>query len=177
MQALIYRAIVIASIATSLISVGSAVAQSVFKCVDHDGHIAFQDYPCATGQREQHVAIAPAPPSAPSPTPEHSKPDRGENLHQQHEKASARQAIVYSYECRTGSGALFYRHEHCPGSIDRSGLIGGRRSAAREKVHGTRIPRLDACRGMRSVARDGREFDDAPSTYDRNLGRDPCRRY
>ena len=175
MKALIYRAIVIASIAASLLAVESAVAQSVFKCVDRDGKVAFQDEPCATGQREQPVAIAPAPPSAPSPN--YSKPDRDESSPQPRSKAGARQAIVYSFECRTGSGALFYRHDHCPASIDRSGLIGGRRSATREKVRATRIPRLDACRGMRTVGRDGREFDDAPSTYDRNLGRDPCRRY
>ena len=175
MQVLIYRAIAIVTIATSVFTAESVAAQSILKCIDRDGQIAFQDKPCATGQREQPVAIASAPPSA--PPPEYSKPDRGENSRQPRAKAAARQAIVYSFECRTENGVLFYRHEHCPGSIDRSGLIGGRRSASREKVRGRRISRLEACRGMRSVARDGHEFDDTPSTYDRNLGRDPCRRY
>ena len=175
MHVLIYRVIAFAVIATCVVTTESVTAQSILKCVDRDGHIAFQDRPCATGQREQQVVIAPAPPSVESL--ENSKPVRGENSPRQSAKAPARQAVIYSYECRTDSGALFFRHDHCPGSIDRSGLIGGRRSAAREKVRGTRIPRLDACRGMRSVGRDGREFDDAPSTYDRNLGRDPCRRY
>ena len=175
MHVYIYRAIAIMTIATSMFTTESVAAQSILKCIDRDGKVAFQDEPCAIGQRAQPVAIAPAPPSAPSPN--YSKPDRDERAPQPRSKAAARQPIVYSFECRTGSGALFYRHDHCPASIDRSGLIGGRRSAAREKVRGTRIPRLDACRGMRSVGRDGREFDDAPSTYDRNLGRDPCRRY
>ncbi len=175
MHVYIHRAIAIMMIATSMFTTESIAAQSILKCIDREGRVAFQDEPCATGQREQPVAIVPAPPSAPSL--EYSKPDRGENSRPPRAKAAVRQAIVYSFECRTESGALFYRHDHCPGSIDRSGLIGGRHSAAREKVRGTRIPRLDACRGMRSVGRDGREFDDAPSTYDRNLGRDPCRRY
>lgn len=152
-----------------------AQTQSVFKCIDSQGRIAFQDVPCKSGLRELRIAIIASPASVPSP--EYSTPDRRGPPRQPKPRASARQAIVYSFECRTESGALFFRHDHCPGSIDRSGLIGGRRSAAREKVSGTRIPRLDACRGMRSVGRDGREFDDAPSTYDRNLGRDPCRRY
>jgi hypothetical protein len=91
-------------------------------------------------------------------------------------RRQAREPAVYSYECRTQSGALFYRHERCPASIDRSGLIGGGRSAANEKVRTRRIPRLEACRGLRSVGRTGREFDEETSTYDKNLGRDPCRK-
>lgn len=175
MQAHITRAITIASMAICLITAESVAAQSIFKCVDRDGRIAFQDKPCASDDREQQVVIAPPPPSA--PIPDYSKPDRREDSRQQRGKPGARHPIVYSYECRTERGALFFRHEHCPGSIDRSGLIGGRRSASGEKVRGKRIPRIEACRGMRSVGRDGREFDDLPSTYDRNLGRDPCRRY
>jgi hypothetical protein len=55
-------------------------------------------------------------------------------------------------------------------------LIGGGRSAMRETVQTRRIARVDACRGMRSVGRSGREFDDVTPTYDKNLGRDPCRK-
>ena len=152
-----------------------AQTQSVFKCIDHEGQITFQAVPCKTGMSQHQVMIEPAPPIS-------SSPDYGR--HRQRERARARSShrvprkeIIYSFECRTKTGALFYRHSRCPASIDRSGLIGSGRRAPREAVSARRIPRLDACRGMRSVGRDGREFDDVPSTYDRNLGRDPCRRY
>ncbi len=152
-----------------------AQTQSVFKCVDRDGHVAFQDKPCASGLREQQVAIAPAPP--PAAPPDYSRPSPRDSSHKRSSKSSSRREAVYSFECHTQAGALFYRHNRCPASIDRSGLIGGRRGASREAVSARRVPRLEACRGMRSAGRDGREFDDVPSTYDRNLGRDPCRRF
>lgn len=128
---------------------------------------------CASGSREQPVAIEPAP--APKSSPDYSRSQLPRYSRQS--RRAPRKTIIYSYECRTKSGALFYRHKPCPASIDRSGLVGGGRLAPRERVSGRRIPRLDACRGMRSAGREGREFDEATSTYDRNLGRDPCRRY
>lgn len=39
------------------------------------------------------------------------------------------------------------------------------------------MPRGDACKRMRNLARDGDELDERASTYDRNLGRDTCRGY
>ena len=149
-----------------------AHAQNVYKCTDHEGHIAYQAVACATGMRERLIEIEPAPPASTAPIPRVPRPSRTAPP-----PPSPRAAIVHSFECRTHSGALFYRHDRCPSSIDRSGQIGGRRAASRESVSARRIPRLDACRGMRSVGRDGREFDDVPSTYERNLGRDPCRKY
>lgn len=152
-----------------------AQPQSFYKCIDSQSQVSFQDVPCDPALREQKVTIASAPPADSSP--EYATPDRRENSRQRRAKRSAPQAIDYSFECRTESGAVFYRHARCPGSIDRSGSIGGRRGVSHEKVQARRIPRHDACHDMRSVGRDGREFDDVPSTYDRNLGRDPCRRY
>ena len=152
-----------------------AQTQSIFKCVGRDNHVAFQDKPCASGLGEQHVTIAPAPP--PASSPDYSRSSPHDAFHKQRSMGSPRQKIVYSFECRTKSGALFYRHSGCPGSIDLSGLIGGGRHAQPERVSRRRITRLDACRGMRSAGRDGREFDEVPSTYERNLGRDPCRFY
>ncbi len=152
-----------------------AQSQSVFKCVDRGGQTAFQDTPCAAGFREQQVAIAPAPPSVSSP--DYSRPSTHDAFRKSSSKGLSRLQTIYSFECHSKSGALFYRHSRCPASIDRSGLIGGGHHAPREPVSGRKIPRLEACRGMRSAGRDGREFDDVPSTYERNLGRDPCRRY
>lgn len=156
-------------------AISRAHAQDVFKCINRDGEIAFQAVPCKPGMREQQIMIEPAPPVSRSPDYGSSHPHGRSKTRTPQQKPRAE--VEYSYECRTQSGALFYRHSRCPASIDRSGLIGGRRGAPREAVSGRRIPRLEACRGMRSVGRDGREFDDVPSTYDRNLGRDPCRRY
>jgi hypothetical protein len=152
-----------------------AQAQSVFKCIDSEGLVAFQAVPCKPGLRESRVAIDPAPPA--SASPDYKRQKRPSGAAPRTSRSRSRQAAVYSFECRTRSGMLFYRHDRCPGSIDRSDLIGGRHRAPREAVSARRIPRLQACRGMRSVGRDGREFDDVPSTYERNLGRDPCRRY
>ena len=166
--------LLVASIALST-PVRGVHAQSVFKCVDPEGGIAYQAVPCKSGMREKQIEIEPAPArSAPSAHPGPSRPRQTNSLAS---RPARRNAVVYSFECRTQSGALFYRHTRCPASIDRSTLMGGRHGAARETVSGQRIPRLDACRGMRSVGRDGREFDEVPSTYDRNLGRDPCRKY
>jgi hypothetical protein len=161
----------------NLISPTAALARepSVFKCIDSEGRVAFQDVPCKPTQHETQVAIDPAPPV--SASPDYARPRQHQPEDPQSSRSRHREAVVYSFECRTRSGALFYRHDRCPASIDRSGRIGGRRSASREAVSARRMPREQACRGMRSVGRDGREFDDEPSTYERNLGRDPCRRY
>jgi hypothetical protein len=147
----------------------------VFKCTDREGRIAFQASPCKPGLRETQVAIDPPPPA--SASPDYARASQRSAARPRSSRSASRQPVVYSFECRTRSGVLFYRHDRCPASIDRSGLTGGRRSGSREAVSARRIPRLQACRGMRSAGRDGREFDDAPSTYERNLGRDPCRRY
>ncbi len=152
-----------------------AQAETVFKCTDREGGIAYQADPCQSGKREKQIEIQPAP--ARSVPTAHASPPRPRKTRPSASRPAPRAAIVYSFECRTHGGALFYRHDRCPASIDRSGLIGGRHGAAREAVSGQRIPRSDACRRLRSVGRDGREFDEVPSTYERNLGRDPCRRY
>lgn len=152
-----------------------AHAQSVYKCTDGAGHIAYQEMSCGAGMREQLIEIEAPPP--PPPRTSHSDTRARRAAPPRAARAAPRAAPVLSYECRTRSGVLFYRHDRCPPSIDRSGQIGGRHGGSREQVSAQRIPRLDACRGMRSVARDGREFDDVPSTYERNLGRDPCRKY
>lgn len=152
-----------------------AHAQSVYKCSDGAGHIAYQEMSCGAGMREQLLEIEAAPPLPASPSHPAARAPRP--APPRAVRAAPRVAPVLSFECRTRNGALFYRHDRCPSSIDRSGQIGGRHGASREQVSARRIPRLDACRGMRSVARNGREFDDVPSTYERNLGRDPCRKY
>ena len=152
-----------------------ARAQTIYKCTNGEGGVAFQAIPCNSGMREQQIEIEPAP--AHSASPAYANTPTPRQVRPRAPVSKPRAVSDHSFECRGRNGALFYRHDRCPASIDRSGLIGGRGGAAREAVSARRIPRLEACRAMRSVGREGREFDDVPSTYERNLGRDPCRKY
>ena len=148
-------------------------AQAVFKCIDRQGHVAFQQTPCATGQAETVVQIA-APPRA-QPSPEYYRAEPRNEF--THTRRTARSSTVMSFECRTASGALFYRHGGCPAVIGRENPKANLHASRGEKVRARRIPRAEACRGLRSQGRKGREYDDVTPTYEKNLGRDPCRRY
>lgn len=148
-------------------------AQTVFKCIDHQSRVAFQETPCAAGQAETVVQIA-APPRA-QPSPEYYRAEsRTESMNT---RRTARSSTVMSFECRTASGALFYRHAGCPAVIGRENPKANLHASRGEKVRARRIPRAEACHGLRSPGRKGREYDDVTPTYDKNLGRDPCRRY
>jgi hypothetical protein len=148
-------------------------AQSVFKCIDREGRIAFQETPCASGQAETVVEIAPPPRTQPSPEYHAAKPS-GES---QRTRRVVTATTAMSFECRTASGALFYRHGGCPAVIGRESPKANLHASRGEKVRARRILRVEACRGLHSVGRTGREYDDVTPTYDKNLGRDPCRRY
>ncbi|WP_386069519.1 DUF4124 domain-containing protein [Tahibacter sp. UC22_41] len=90
-----------------------------------------------------------------------------------------------SWECRAGNGEIFYQHGPCPaavtGSVEQrtSATRGRRRSDAQTvPVAGRPIARADACRRIHAASasdRAGHERDEDVSTYERNLGRDPCR--
>jgi hypothetical protein len=96
-----------------------------------------------------------------------------------------------SYECRTGDGEVFYKHSGCPKSIrvaaaHERGRHGAAGRGARARGSGMRsmavsarpLARSEVCKrlaGAGSIGRAGREHDDIVSTYDRNVGRDPCR--
>lgn len=166
-----------------LFAAGAAQAGSVYKCTDVDRQVAYQDHPCSGAQQRTAVELAPAPPPAPSPDyavassrtsafvrgPRHSP------------RASAREE-PRSYECRAANGEVFYRHSGCPKSITDSSAGRRRRGAGSSSVGVSAVPltRSDACKRLAaagSVGRDGRERDERVSTYERNAGRDPCRRY
>lgn len=90
-----------------------------------------------------------------------------------------------SWECRASNGEIFYQHGPCPaaviGSVEQrtSATRGRRRSDAQSvPVAGRPIARADACRRIHAASasdRAGHERDEDVSTYERNLGRDPCR--
>jgi hypothetical protein len=165
----------------------SASAASVYKCRDAQGHVAYQDHACAATQQQSEIELMPAPPPPlASAQPEHRRASAGDAEHTRKTRAprrgTAREREVMSWECRGADGALFYRHASCPKSI-----AGARSSAGSRKggakpvaVSATPLPRAEACRRLAragSIGRSGHEHDETVSTYDKNAGRDPCRRY
>lgn len=158
----------------SLASSRSAHAQAVYRCVAKDGAIAFQDRPCAGGSAERRIDIATKDPPrierAPAQARDRDKPTRGAGSPRR-----LRVAEPASHECRTDTGMVFYRHGRCPSTLAATSTSSGK--GKRVAVHSQSMPRSEACRRMRNLARDGDELDERPSTYERNLGRDICRDY
>jgi hypothetical protein len=162
-----------------------AHAASVYECRGADGAIAFQDHACAAGFAESKVEIAPPPPAAPSPDYGRDAREARRSAHaSSHASAPARaRREAVSYECRAANGELFYRHGACPGRITAEATGGKRgRSGASSAfaVTSVALPRGEVCRRIAaagSIGRAGHARDESVSTYERNLGRDPCRYY
>lgn len=167
------------------VSARAAHAESVYKCRNADGTIAYQDHACAAGAAGSQLEIAAPPPAAPSP-------DYGRDTHDVRRSAHAARAThtatrerreAVSYECRAANGELFYRHGACPGRITAdagSGKRGRGGASATYAVTSEALPRDEVCRRIAaagSIGRAGHARDESVSTYDRNLGRDPCRYY
>lgn len=154
-----------------LLTAWPASAQTVYRCRDARGAVAFQDKPCAGGQAQSEVAIEAAPAYAASPDYGVDKPVRRSRAAQPTSHGRARNAEPMSYECRAANGEVFYRHGHCPATIRGAG-----HGAASVPVSASAITRVEACHRMATTSHAGRERDETVSTYERNLGRDPCRR-
>jgi hypothetical protein len=156
-------------------------AESVYRCRGADGAIAFQDRPCAAAQAQSLVEILPPPPAAPSPDYGlASSVERRVGARDRAPRVSREHREAMSYECRAANGELFYRHGRCPAKIPASGASQGRTKGAGASYAVTAQPiaRAEACRKIEragSIGRNGHEHDERVSTYDRNLGRDPCR--
>lgn len=165
-------------IALAAIALGSfakaAHAESVYRCRAVDGAVAFQDRPCANAKVQSFVEIAPAPPAQPSP-------DYG--VASAHEPRAARVRSsahapreATSFACHAANGETFYRHGACPKQI---AVGAGGKAAKTVGVTAEAMPRADVCRELSrggSIGRAGHARDESISSYDRNLGRDPCRR-
>ncbi|WP_257387129.1 DUF4124 domain-containing protein [Tahibacter caeni] len=90
-----------------------------------------------------------------------------------------------SWECRAANGEIFYQHGPCPAAVTghfeqrTSATRGRRRSDAQTvPVAGRPVARAEACRRIHAASasdRAGHERDEDVTTYERNLGRDPCR--
>jgi hypothetical protein len=167
-------------------SLASASAASVYKCRDAQGHIAYQDRACAATQQQAEIELMPAPPPPlASAQPERRRASAGDAEHPHKtrtpRRGRAREREVMSWECRGADGVLFYRHASCPKSIAGSRASAGAGKGARPvAVSATPLPRAEVCRRLAragSIGRSGHEHDETVSTYDKNAGRDPCRRY
>ena len=176
-----------ATFAFAALPARSVHAESVYKCRAADGAVAFQDRPCADARTQWVVDIAPSPPAAPSPdygrAPGEGRVarDRGASSVRTGGKPSRE---MVSYACHAADGELFYRHGACPKQIPARSASGagprGRAAKATQSVGVTAqaLPRSEVCRKLASagsIGRAGHEHDESVSTYDRNLGRDPCR--
>lgn len=159
---------------------GGVRATTVYKCIDTQGAIAYQQLPCAGATRERTVEIAAAPPYAKSPEYALDRPPPSA-ARQRAARTSRRESEPMSYECRTADGQVFYRHTSCPHSVAATASSSGhgsRSGAASAAVSSSRVPRDEACQRIHSagsIGRAGHQHDEDVSTYDRNLGRDPCR--
>lgn len=90
-----------------------------------------------------------------------------------------------SWECRIANGEVFYQHSPCPDRVtavsqQRDSATHGRHAGtpAATAVSTRALPRREACRRIHAASASGRaghERDEDVSSYERSLGRDPCR--
>jgi hypothetical protein len=161
---------------------GGVRAGSVYKCEDSRGGIAYQDLPCAETQRERLLELEPAP--AYQPSPQYAIDNEARAMARSGHGVRRAAVEAAAFECRAADGAVFYRHSGCPHSLAPSAASGrsargaGKSAGAPVSVSARRITREEACRAIHAagaIGRAGHEHDDDVSTYERNLGRDPCR--
>ena len=168
-----------------LVMFAGARAASVYKCTDAEGHVAYQHWGCAAQQQAGIIEILPAPAYAPSPHYTVAAHAGDENVRKQ---PSARRVTTQetAYECHASDGRTFYRLSACPHSIgaDASGQNashgkrGAKHGSGTTPVSSRRIAHEEACRQIHragAIGRNGHEFDEAVSTYEHDLGHDPCR--
>lgn len=157
-------------------------ADSVCKCVDATGAVTFQDRICAAMQAQSEVEIAPAP--AYAPPPKYADESHASRASFRPARSQPRSGYCdTAYECRAGDGRVFYRLGSCPRSLAAEGGGAshgkgrGRSGGNSVSVSSHPIPREEACMQMRragAIGRAGHEHDEPISTYEKNLGRDPC---
>jgi hypothetical protein len=147
-------------------------AGQVYKCTDASGAVAFQDRACVATQAQSEIDLAPAP--AYTPSPQYAVESHESRMRAVRTPARESRG-EHAYECRASDGRVFYRLGACPHSLAANGGAG--RSKTSVSVSGHSVSREEACAQMRragSIGRGGHELDEQISTYDKNLGRDPC---
>lgn len=156
----------------------------IYRCVDADGAVSYQDTACAATARQRRIEIAPPPPSvdAEMPPPSRARATRPTTTPARHVAVTTREAS--SFECRTATGLRFYRHGACPKSVvvaDANASIGrrGTRASTHIAVSAHPVSRREACRAIHApgvISRDGHQYDERSDAHTRNLGRDACHR-
>lgn len=171
------------------LAAAEARAGTVYRCRGSNGALAYQDRPCPAAQQQTQLELA-APPAASAAadmpveapkraTPRTPRPPR---------KAARPERVVQSWECRAANGEVFYRHTACPKTIpaptvpSASGKRRGKGGKGQESVgvSAHALPRAEACRRLAAagaIGRAGHAHDEQVSTYERNAGRDPCRKF
>lgn len=177
------------------VTVASAHAASVYKCVDAQGHLAYRDTPCAARAHELKLDLQPqpligAPGEHAARVVAQSRP-RGVPHSRAQTRQPAHPKALTSWECQAADGEVFYRHTRCPGSVPGDGTVRNDHVAetkhsrkhsrqgawGRVSVHGKKISRAEACQRIHAAGaagRDGHTRDETVSTYDHLMGRDPC---
>lgn len=165
----------LAGLALLAVAFGARAGAPIYKCVDPAGTVAYQGAPCAARQQQSEVEIS-APPAAAHPDASSGPAPRTGHPHAARSGSAGlsrtpREATAFA--CHASDGRVFYRLGRCPHSL--AAMSGGRGKPATVSAVPTR--RSEACRQMRragAIGRSGHEFDEQVSTYDKNLGRDPC---
>lgn len=159
-------------------------AAKAYKCTNPKGDVTYQQVPCAAGSVERRFVFAREPVMTAPPPAANEKPSRKAPRAQRRMPAIA-EPVASSYECRVANGEVFYQHGPCPAAVVAVGSVkrdrGRGRSATPAQmtaVSSRAISRDDACRRIHAASASGRaghERDEDVSTYEKNLGRDPCR--
>jgi len=158
---------------------GGVRAESLYRCTDAQGDVAYQQQPCAAAQETRVIPLEPA--RAPLPSPQYAVPREARQLtRDERVRARAEHRRDDAYECHTGDGRVFYRLAGCPRSVAAESGSASRRGRRGNSISVSSRPvsRSEACAQMHragAIGRSGHEFDETVSTYDRDLGRDPCR--
>ncbi len=151
-------------------------ATTVYKCTGADGAVSYQSAACASSQHATEIELAPVRDAEPSPQyaldPIRRTQLRGRDTRIAHAKTET------ANECRTSDGNVFYRLGKCPHSIgEKSDDHHGKGATHSVSVSSHPVSRSMACSEMRragAAGRKGRDYDETISTYDHNLGNDPC---
>ena len=151
-------------------------AATVYKCTDAEGAVSYQSAACAASQHATEIELAPV--AAAAPSPQYAL-DPARPALRQRQTRLAHAKTEMANECRTSGGDVFYRLGHCPHSIaEKSNDSHGKSATHSISVTSHPVPRSMACSEMRragSAGRKSHEYDESISTYDRNLGNDPCK--
>jgi len=172
-------------LAAMLLSSAAIAAEPVFKCVDAQGAVAYQDKPCprAAQQTEVEPSEHVSPPAGAPDEPAARAPAARDASAPRTPRAPTAAAVpAESWQCNASDGEVFYRHDVCPDTITTTitQVCGKRGCIDRTNtahVTASAVTRAEACGQIHAPAagdRPGHQHDQTVSTYEHDLGHDPC---